>query len=100
MAALAVDSRSANENCYRTLRAEFDCAYKEMTDSSREFSAILMNTPAGLSAEERRERKDQAAQVYDDAQARFRVAVRKLNEFMIGRIVSSRSAIQLAPTRR
>jgi len=100
MAALAVDSRSANENCYRSLHAEFDCAYREMMDSSREFTAVLMNVPPGLAPEDRRARKDRAAQAYDDAQARFRLAVRTLNDFMIGQIVSSRSAIQLAETRR
>ena len=62
MAALAIGSRSANENCYRSLRAEFDCAYKEMMDSSREFTAVLMNARAELSPEERRARKDKAAQ--------------------------------------
>ena len=100
MAALAIGSRSANENCYRSLRAEFDCAYKEMMDSSREFTAVLMNARAELSPEERRARKDKAVQAYEDAHERFMVAVRKLNEFMIGQMISSRSAIQPAATHR
>ncbi len=99
MAALAMDSGSGSENCYHSLRSEFDSAYKEMMDSSREFTAILMNVPAGLSPEERRARNDRAAQAYEDARLRFVTAVASLNEFRISQIVSSRSALQLAAMR-
>jgi hypothetical protein len=97
MTAIAVDSRAASENRYRCLRGDFDSAYKGMMESSREFNVLLMNVTAGLSREERQARKDSAAQAYEDAQERFRVAVASLNEFMIGQIVSSRSKIQLVP---
>jgi hypothetical protein len=98
MAARALDSRSAGENSYGSLRADFDAAYKRMTDSSREFNAVLMTVPAGLSPEENRARKDGAAQAYEVAHERFLAAVAKLNEFMIGQIISSRAGIQVAPT--
>jgi hypothetical protein len=94
MAALAMESRSANGNGYRSLRADFDVAYKEMTEASREFNAVLMNVPAGLSPEDQRARKEHAARVYEDAHARFMATVRKLNDYMIRQIVSSRSTIQ------
>jgi len=100
MAALAVDSRTASENCYRSLLAEFGAAYKGMTDSSREFNTVLMNVPDGLSPEERRARNDGAAEFYEDARVRFMAAVANLNEFRIGQMISSRSAIQLAATHR
>jgi hypothetical protein len=93
--AIAVDSRSAGETRYRSLRGDFDSAYKSMMDSSREFNVVLMDVSAGLSQEERRARKDRASQAYENAHERFMVAVANLNEFMIGRIISSRSSIQL-----
>jgi hypothetical protein len=98
MTAIAMDSRSASENRYRSLRSDFDAAYKNMMDSSREFNVVLMNGTAGLSGDERQARKDSAAHAYEDAQERFRLAVASLNEFMIRQIVSSRSTIQLAAT--
>jgi uncharacterized protein YukE len=100
MAASAADSRSANESLYRSLRADFDAAYKNMTDASREFNAVLMDVTAELSPEQRRARTDCAAQAYQDAHERFKAAVSKLTEFMIGHIISSRSTIHLVATRR
>jgi|SRR5271169_4729531 len=98
--AIGVDSRSASEDLYRALRADFDAAYKEMTESSREFNAVLMDVTAGLSPEERRERNASAAQAYEDSHERFMHAVRKLNEFMVDRIIASRSTIHLVAPRR
>src|SRR5580658_8416952 len=95
MAASALDSRSASENLYRSLRANFDFAYKNMTDASKEFNAVLMDVTAELSPEQRRARTDSAAQAYQDAHGRFMSAVAQLTEFMIGNIVSSRSTIHL-----
>jgi hypothetical protein len=100
MAASASNSNPASENVYRSLRADFDAAYKNMTDSSREFSAALMDVTAELSPEERRARTDSAAQAYEDAHERFLAAVRKLSEFMIGQMISSRSTIHLVAPRR
>ncbi len=94
MAAIALDSRSAGENSYGSLRADFDSAYKRMMESSREFNAVLMTVPLGLSPAEHRARKDSAAQEYEVAHERFMVAVAKLNEFMIRQIISSRAALQ------
>jgi hypothetical protein len=71
-----------------------------MTDASREFSAVLMNVTAEVSPEERRARAASAGQVYQDAHEKFTVAVRKLNDFMIAQIVSSRSSIHLVPPHR
>jgi len=100
MTASTADSRSANENLYRSLRVDFADAYKNMTDASREFSAVLMNVTAEVSPEERRARTGSAGQAYQDAHERFTVAVRKLNDFMIAQIVSSRSSIHLVPPHR
>jgi hypothetical protein len=100
MAASAIDSRSANANIYRSLRADFDTAYKKMTDSSREFNAVLMCVPAGLSPEEWQTCKESAGKAYQDAHEQFMAAVAKLNEFMIGQIISSRAAIHPALIRR
>jgi hypothetical protein len=100
MAALAMDSRSASEDSYRSLLAEFDSAYKEMMDSSREFNSVLMNVPDGLSPEEQRARNNRAAQAYEDARVRFMAAVASLNQFRIGQMISSRSAIQVVATHR
>jgi len=93
MAASAARSSSASENSYGSLRADFNAAYKKMTDSSREFNAVLMTHPAGLSAEAQQARKDGAARAYEDAHEQFMAAVTKLNEFMIARIISSRAAL-------
>jgi hypothetical protein len=95
IAAIAVDSRSAKDNRYSYLRCEFDAAYKNMMESSREFNAILMNVTAELSPEQRRAQANQAAQVYEHARERFMAAVTTLHEFTICQIVSSRSTIQL-----
>jgi hypothetical protein len=100
MAATAVHSRPEKEQRYGSLRADFDAAYKKMMASSREFNAVLVNVPAGLSPEEQQARKNSAAQAYEDAHARFMSAVAKLNEFMIGQIISSRSTLHLVPPRR
>jgi hypothetical protein len=100
MSAIAVDTRSANGNHYHSLRAEFEAAYKEMLNASREFNSVLMNVPDGLSPEEQRARNDRAAQVYEDARVRFMAAVANLNQFRIGQMVSSRSAIQLVAAHR
>jgi hypothetical protein len=100
MTASALDSRSASENLYRSFRADFDVAYKKMTDSSREFNAVLMDVRADLPPEERRARTDRAAQAYQDAHDQFMAAVAKLSEFMIAQIVSSRSAIHLVAPQR
>ncbi len=99
MAAIAVDSRSANADLYRSLRVDFDTAYRKMTDSSREFNAVLMCVPAGLSPEEWQARKDGAARAYEDAHEQFMAAVAKLHEFMVGQIISSRSTIHLVAAR-
>lgn len=96
MAATAAGSRSASENLYRSLRSDFDAAYQNMMNSSREFNAVLTNVSAGLSPQQRRARTASAAQAYEEAHERFMTAVRNLNEFMIRRIISSRSAIQVA----
>jgi hypothetical protein len=98
MSATAVNPRSTNGNPYHSLRAEFEAAYKEMRDLSRDFNAVLMNVPDGLSPEEQRARNDRAAQAYEDARVRFMAAVENLNQFRIGQMVSSRSAIQLVAT--
>jgi|HubBroStandDraft_6_1064221.scaffolds.fasta_scaffold1681543_2 hypothetical protein len=100
MTATAAGSRAANENLYRSLRLDFAATYKNMTDASREFSAVLMNVTAEISPEERRARTSSAAQAYQDAHEKFTVAVRKLNDFMIAQIVSSRSSIHLVPPHR
>jgi hypothetical protein len=100
MTATTLESGSASEVLYRALRADFDTAYKDMTDSSRAFNTLLMNVTAGLSPEERRVRNIIAAQTYEDAHERFMDAVRKLHEFMIGRIISSRSTIHLVAPQR
>jgi hypothetical protein len=100
MTATAADSRSASESIYRSLRADFDAAYKNMTDTSRQFTAVLMDVAAERSSEERRARTDSAAQAYEDSHDRFMAAVAKLNKFMISQIISSRSSIHLvAPCR-
>ena len=96
MSASAIDLRSVGENRYETLRLDFDAAYKKMMDSSREFTAILMNPSAGMSPEERRELKEAAACVYEEAHERFMAAVAKLNEFMIAQSIASRSRLQPA----
>jgi hypothetical protein len=98
--AIGVDSRSASEDLYHALRADFEAAYKDMMESSREFNAVLMNGTDGLSPEERRARNGSAARAYEDAHERFMHAVRKLNEFMIDRIIASRSSIHLVAPRR
>jgi hypothetical protein len=95
MTASTLESRSASENLYRSFRADFDAAYKKMTDSSREFNAVLMDVTADLSPEERRARTDRAAQAYQDAHDQFMAAVAKLSEFMIAQMIASRSAIHL-----
>ncbi len=94
MALSVVDSRSASQNRYGLLRADFDAAYKSMTDSYKQFNAVLVSVPPGLSPEAKQARKDSAAQAYEDAHERFMAAVAKLNEFMIGQIISSRAALQ------
>jgi hypothetical protein len=63
MSASAIDCRPVSENRYQSLRVDFDAAYRRMMDSSREFSAILITVPAGLSPEERLARKDAGARV-------------------------------------
>jgi hypothetical protein len=93
-AASAVDSISTGRNRYGTLRMEFETAYKKMMDTSREFNSVLMTVPAGLSAEERQVRKENAARAYEEAHERFMAAVAKLHEYMIGHIISSRAALQ------
>lgn len=100
MSAIAVEPRSANGNRYHSLRVEFEAAYKAMMDSSREFNSVLMNVADGLSPEDQRERNDRAAQAYEDARVRFMAAVANLNQFRIGQMISSRSAIQLVATHR
>jgi hypothetical protein len=100
MTATAANSGSARENIYRSLRADFDAAYKNMTDASREFTAVLMTVPSGLSPQEQQVRKDSAAQAFEDAHDRFMAAVAKLNKFMIGQIISSRSTIHLVVPHR
>jgi hypothetical protein len=100
MSASAIDFRSIGENRYETLRLDFDAAYKKMMDSSREFTAILMYPSPGLSPEERRERKDSAALVYEEANERFMAAVARLNEFMISQSIASRSQLQPVASRR
>ena len=94
MSASAIDFRSVSENRYQSLRVDFDAAYRKMRDSSREFSAILMTVPAGLSPEERQARKDAAALAYEEAHERFMAAVAKLNQFMVAQIIASRSKLQ------
>ena len=94
MSASAIDFGSVNENRYQSLRGDFDAAYRNMRDSSREFNAVLMTVPAGLSPEERQARKDAAAQVYEEAHERFMVAVAALNQFMVAQIVASRGRMQ------
>jgi len=100
MAASAVDSRSANRCTYACLRAAFDTAYKTMVESSREFNLVLMTIPIGLSPEAQQVRKNNAAQTYQDAHEHFLSAFAKLNEFMIGQIISSRAALQPAALQR
>jgi hypothetical protein len=99
MVPIAADS-SPNANLYRSLRVDFDIAYRRMMDSSREFNAVLMCVPAGLSPEEWQTRKDRAALAYEDAHEQFMAAVAKLNEFMVGQIISSRATLQSAAAPR
>jgi len=63
-------------------------------DSSRDFNAILMAVPKGLSPEECQARKDAAALVYEDAHERFMEAVARLNKFMLAQIIASRRKLQ------
>ncbi len=62
MAASELSPKSAVESHYRSLRDDFEAAYKKMTDLSREFNAILTTVPAELSPEERQARKKRAAE--------------------------------------
>jgi hypothetical protein len=92
------ECRSANQTQYRTLLANFDAAYRNMKNSSEDFNTALLEFSAGPSAYEGRSRIDRASTAYEDALEQFQLAVAKLNEFLIGQIVSSRSAIQHATT--
>lgn len=94
MSASAVDSRSAHQHTYGCLRAEFDASYKTMVETSREFNAVLMTIPIGLSPEAQQVRKGNAARAYQEAHRQFLAAFARLNEFMIGQIISSRAALQ------
>ena len=85
-----------NEGLYRVLRAEFDAAYEGMKNSSREFSGILMMLPGVLCPEERKTRKDAAAQAYEDAHQHFLASVRDLNDFLLGHMISSGATPQAA----
>jgi hypothetical protein len=94
MTASTANSSPASESRYGSLRADFDAAYKKMTDASREFNAVLMTVPVGLSPEAQQARKQAAGCAYQEAHERFMTAVAKLNEYMISRIISSRAALQ------
>jgi hypothetical protein len=100
MTASAVTPKSASENQYRILRANFEAAYQEMKAASSDYNAVLIATPLGITAEERRARKDRAAQVYEEAHDRFMTAVRTLHEFLVDQIVASHSAFPPALIQR
>jgi hypothetical protein len=96
VAARAINSASASQSHYHSLRADFDAAYRRMMDLSREFNAVLITVPAELSPEERQARKNRAAKAYEDAHDQFLAAVARLHRFMIDRIVSAHGALQPA----
>lgn len=96
MAASELSPRSAVESHYHSLRADFDAAYRKMTDLSREFNAVLMTPPSELSPQERQARKGRAAQAYEAAHEEFLAAVARLHRFMIDRIIASHDALQPA----
>lgn len=99
MSASPVVSSSNGQNRYHSLRADFDAAYKKMMDLSREFNAILMTVPVGLSVEARQARKENAARAYEEAHERFLATVGTLHEYMLGQIVASRCSLQPTSTR-
>jgi hypothetical protein len=96
MSALPVVCRSANEGQYHTLLASFDAAYRNMKNSSEGFNSVLLGVPAEFPEQEGRSRIDRASRAYENAREEFQCAVAKLNEFLIGQIISSRSTIQAA----
>ncbi len=95
MTAIA-ECKSANGTQYRTLLANFDAAYRNKKNSSEDFNNALLGFSAGPPPHEGRSRIDSASRAYEDARAEFQFAVARLNEFLIGQIVSSRSTIQSA----
>jgi hypothetical protein len=96
MSALVADCRSANASHYRTLLANFDAAYRNKKNSSEDFNKALLEFSAGPPPHEGRSRIDRASTAYENAREEFTFAVARLNEFLIGQIVSSRSTIQAA----
>jgi hypothetical protein len=96
MTAFGAECRSANENQYQTLLADFDAAYRHLKELSEDFNNAVAGVSAGQCQHEGRSRIDYAGRAYEDAREEFMFAVRKLNAFLIGQIVSSRSSIQVA----
>lgn len=94
MSASPAFTTSDNGSTYHALRADFEAAYRKMTDLSREFNAVLMTVPGGLSPEERQARKERAAQAYEAAHERFLSAVGTLHEYMLSQIIASRCGLQ------
>jgi hypothetical protein len=90
------ECRTASQSQYRTLLADFDAAYRQLKELSEDFNNALAEASAGQYQHEGRSRIDYAGRAYEDAREEFMFAVRKLNEFLIGQIVSSRSSIQAA----
>ena len=85
-----------NTSHYRTLLASFDAAYRNKKKSSEDFNKTLLEFSAGPPSDEGRSHIDRASTAYEDAREEFMLAMAKLNEFLIGQIVSSRSTIQAA----
>jgi len=96
MSVLTAEYRSASESqCrYRTLLANFDAAYRNMKSSSEDFNNALAEVSGGLPQHEAKSRIDQAGRAFENAREEFMFAVAKLNAFLIGQIISSRSSIQ------
>jgi hypothetical protein len=94
MTVLTAEYGSASESQYRYLLANFDAAYRNMKSSSEHFNTALAEVSGGLPQHEARSRIDQAGRAFENAREEFMLAVAKLNEFLIGRIISSRSTIQ------
>jgi hypothetical protein len=96
MTVLSTECRSASGSQYGILLANFDAAYRTMKNSSEDFNNALAEVSTGQYQHEGRSRIDYAGRAYEDAREEFMFAVAKLNEFLIGQIISSRSSIRAA----
>jgi hypothetical protein len=96
MTVLAPESRSVNGSQYCILLANFDAAYRNMKNASEDFNNALAEVSGGLAQHEGRSRIEGASRAHENAREEFMFAVAKLNEFLIGQIISSRSTLQAA----